>query len=332
MPIGPTLIIDKSTLQSLTVEEANWLSHHFHTNLIEPLFVEIIGALTAADRRDAVADVAALAKKMLGMGLTTTPNMRHRDLIMGNLLGLKLEMDGRIILDGVARIPLPDGRTMLYQGEPPEIEALRRLAEGTFTEREKEGATLLRKFKADVDLRRIREVFAPTPERYKAKELNEILSIVDKVLDGRGPYDALRRAINDLHLPDKYRAKIIRRWKQVGRPSLREFAPYAHHVLRVEHCFDMAIGMGLISDKDSNSFIDAMYLYYLPFCEVFASSDKLHRTLTPLFLRPDQRFVWGLISKSTRQSLPLTMRLYPRISKAPDLRHMHICRPETEIF
>jgi hypothetical protein len=51
--------------------------------------------------------------------------------------------------------------------------------------------------------------------------------------------------------------------------------------------------MGLISDKDSNSFIDAMYLYYLPFCEVFISGDKLHRTLTPLFLRPDQRFVWG---------------------------------------
>jgi hypothetical protein len=148
MPVGPTLIIDKSALQSLTVEEANWLSHHFHANLIEPLFVEIIGALTATDRRDAVADVAALAKKMLGMGLTTTPNMRHRELIMGNLLGLKLEMDGRIVLDGVAQIPLPDGRTMLFQGEPPEIEALRRLAEGTFTEREKEGAALLRKFKA----------------------------------------------------------------------------------------------------------------------------------------------------------------------------------------
>jgi hypothetical protein len=88
MPIGPTVVIDKSTLQSLREDEMKWLSHHFHLNLIEPLFVEIVGALTATDRRDTIADVAGLAKKMLGIGLTTTPNMRHRDLIIANLLGL----------------------------------------------------------------------------------------------------------------------------------------------------------------------------------------------------------------------------------------------------
>src|SRR6266705_2737839 len=42
MPIGPTLILDKSTLQSLQNEEARWIGHHFHVNLIEPLYVEIL--------------------------------------------------------------------------------------------------------------------------------------------------------------------------------------------------------------------------------------------------------------------------------------------------
>jgi hypothetical protein len=42
---GPTLILDKSTLQSFRVEEAKWLSHHYHTNLVSPLYVEIIGGV-----------------------------------------------------------------------------------------------------------------------------------------------------------------------------------------------------------------------------------------------------------------------------------------------
>jgi hypothetical protein len=152
MPVGPTLIIDKSTLQSLSVDEAKWLSHHFHPNLIEPLFVEIVGALTATDRRDPVADVAALAKKMLGMGLTTTPNMRHRDLIIGNLLGVEFNLDGRIVLHAAQPVPQEGNTGIWFLPEPPEIEALRRLAKGKFVDREKEGAALLRKFIADVGI------------------------------------------------------------------------------------------------------------------------------------------------------------------------------------
>jgi hypothetical protein len=303
MPIGPTLIIDKSTLQSLTIEEAKWLSHHFHPNLIEPLFVEIVGALTATDRRDPVADVAALAKKMLGMGLTTTPNMRHRDLVVGNLLGLEFAMDGRIVFEGVQPIPRQRSRAVLFIPEPPQIEALRRLAEGKFVDREKEGAALLRRFIADVDLRRIREVFETTPAGYKVGDLNEVLAIVDRMLDGRGRYDALRRAIDHLHIPKRYRAKIVRRWKLMGGLPFKDFAPYSYYVLRVETCFDLALGMGLISASDSKNFIDIMYAYYLPFCEVFVSTDKLHRQIIPLFLREDQRFVWGADIKSDASKL-----------------------------
>ena len=149
-----------------------------------------------------------------------------------------------------------------------------------------------------MDLRQIREIFEPTPERYQAKNLNEVLAIVDKILDGRGPYDALRRAIDYLHIPKRYRPQIVRQWKLKGRPPFKDFAPYSHYVFRVEACFDMAIGMGLVPARDSKNFIDIMYAYYLPFCEVFASTDKLHRQMIPLFLRDNQRFVWGTDIKS----------------------------------
>ena len=36
-----------------------------------------------------------------------------------------------------------------------------------------------------------------------------------------------------------------------------------------------------------------MYLFYLPFCMVFVSSDWIHKECSPLFLRNDQTFVWG---------------------------------------
>jgi hypothetical protein len=40
--------------------------------------------------------------------------------------------------------------------------------------------------------------------------------------------------------------------------------------------------------------VDIAYLFYLPFCMLFVSSDKLHRRCTPYFLRDDQKFLWGL--------------------------------------
>ncbi len=35
------------------------------------------------------------------------------------------------------------------------------------------------------------------------------------------------------------------------------------------------------------------YLFYLPFSMVFVSSDRLPRACAPLFLRPEQEFLWG---------------------------------------
>ena len=37
--------------------------------------------------------------------------------------------------------------------------------------------------------------------------------------------------------------------------------------------------------------VDIAYVYYLPFCHVFVSTDNLHKRVVPLFLRPDQTFV-----------------------------------------
>ena len=58
--------------------------------------------------------------------------------------------------------------------------------------------------------------------------------------------------------------------------------------------FHIAIAAHLISPERPSNRTDIAYLFYLPFCMMFVSSDKLHRETANLFLRADQEFVWGL--------------------------------------
>jgi hypothetical protein len=51
---------------------------------------------------------------------------------------------------------------------------------------------------------------------------------------------------------------------------------------------------GRISKDRASNKADIAYLYYLPFCMVFTSSDSLHAKTVPLFLRDRQQFLGGL--------------------------------------
>ncbi len=60
----------------------------------------------------------------------------------------------------------------------------------------------------------------------------------------------------------------------------------------------IAIAANLISNERPSSRVDVAYLFYLPFCMMFVSSDRLHEKCAPLFMRDDQGFVWGPELKS----------------------------------
>ena len=63
--------------------------------------------------------------------------------------------------------------------------------------------------------------------------------------------------------------------------------------MRVELFYFFAVAAHLISEQRASNRVDISYLHYLPFGHMFVSTDKLHRKCAPLFLRDDQRFVWG---------------------------------------
>jgi len=110
-----------------------------------------------------------------------------------------------------------------------------------------------------------------------------------------------------LQVPWEIQSAAVARWSAQGRQPLRALAPYFRHMYLVELFYNLAIGADLISRvrpaKRADNKIDIAYLYYVPFCRVFASSDSLHERVIPLFLREDQSFVKGSLLKADLKKL-----------------------------
>jgi hypothetical protein len=107
------------------------------------------------------------------------------------------------------------------------------------------------------------------------------------------PEQQLALLFSFVHIPQQLWSPIIQRWSDAGFPSLAEYANYAAHVLKVELFFQIALAANLISSDRASNRADIAYLFYLPFCNIFVSGDKLHRRCSPVFLNKRQDFVWG---------------------------------------
>ena len=130
----------------------------------------------------------------------------------------------------------------------------------------------------------------------ETSEVN-VRDLVSEVLAGHPGQAGIRFGLALLGVPIEFHDEVIGRWAAGGKRPIGEFAPYFRHMFSVDFFFQLAIAADLISrvrpaGKADNK-VDIAYLYYLPFCMVFVSSDKLHERVVPLFLRDDQSFVKG---------------------------------------
>jgi hypothetical protein len=138
-------------------------------------------------------------------------------------------------------------------------------------------------------------------------------------------FERLRVAVTFFNVPHHLHEPILRRWDEAGRPPLPEFARYTAYALTVELFFQMALAGDLISTERPSNRMDIAYLFYLPFCQVFISGDRLHRRCAPLFMRPNQEFVWALDLKADLSRMNAYYLAYPNRSGSAGLRHSHIC-------
>ncbi|PWC74502.1 hypothetical protein [Azospirillum sp. TSH64] len=296
MSLGPTLIYDKSLLQSLNQEEAFWLERHFRGVLTPVFLIEVLGDLKKTPRgeRTPEAIVGGLAAKVGPLG--TFSNIDHHSLVIQDLLGNPVAMTGRPVVRGGRRVRDRTGKIGVVFDEAPEMEALRRWQEGDFEGMEHALAAQWRQAVAEIDLQTTAKSLNFVRSHWREiKTLDDVARIAKTLVDDRGEnFKTLKAALDALQIPKELWTKIQQRWREMKCPCLRLFAPYAAHVFAVEMFFLIGLGAELIqTSKKAKTRVDIAYLYYLPFCMAFTSSDDFHRQTVPLFMNEQQRFIHG---------------------------------------
>lgn len=204
-------------------------------------------------------------------------------------------MEHRILLAGGQYLTSGNRRGLVFE-HPPEMEALYPWQDGRFLEVERYFAKVWRRALEQLD---IAAASARLNGGARIRDLADAKRTADEIVRRDGQrYALLRFALDSLQIPSQFGRDVIRRWKSEGGPPFVEFAPYAAYVLTVNLCFALAVGAGLESSERPSHQIDLAYLYYLPFCFVFTSNDRLHERMASLFLGHNQTFVKGSDLKS----------------------------------
>ena len=292
--MGPITLFDKSFLQSLSVDESVFFDHFFYP-VISPLFyIETLADLEKAVRQ------GRTPEQEVGIIASKTPEMHggvcahHTSLCLANLMGHSVPMNGTI--------PVPGGRPVKANGQrgfvfkpSQEHEAFSRWQKGRFLEVERYFARAWRASLNSMDLLAVAAAIKGMGiNPSTCKSLDHAKAMADTIVKGtRNNVDRMKLAFLILGIPRESEIFILLNWGDAGLSPLYSYAPYASHVLMVEIFFQIALAANLIATERASNRVDVAYLFYLPFCMIFVSSDKLHRRCAPLFLGPDQDFLWG---------------------------------------
>ena len=302
--MGPNTLFDKSFLQSLSTDESVWFDNYFNAAITPVFLAETLGDLWKQPR------AGKTSEEEVGIIAAKTPEMNgaicpfHLDMCIQDLIGNHVALTGQIPISDLRPV-FRDGMEGAIAEVSDEAKALHRWREDRFLEVERDYGARWRRYVEELDLASIKTSMTQFGvNAQKCKTVQAALAFADQAIDGltktAGRFDSMLEALG---IPQRARPNIKERWKRKGKPPLRLYAPYAAHILRVELFFHIALGANLISSTRPSNKIDIAYLYYLPFCDLFVSSDKLHRTCAPLFMRLDQEFIWGLDLKADLAAL-----------------------------
>ncbi len=291
--MGPNIILDKSTFQGLSHEEHVMLWMYFKECVTVTLFREVQGDLAKQDPKGARAKVQELARKFMGSGGVV--NMDYLTLGRESLLGATIPMTGQIIPIEASSHRDEQGRLGVVIGLSWFNRTILRWADGIVSASEEADAAAWRSAGRSLSFTALQQALtkqhlllpAPTSP-------TSTVATAESLLREPGLQELwLKWLIQQLGLSQSGGDRVLRRW--ATRPQfqlLKGFAPYAHHCLRATLALLVAVRHRYVSWQPTHM-VDLQYLYYLPFCQVFASDDKVHRLLAPQLLRRNQDFVRG---------------------------------------
>ncbi|MFH1562235.1 MAG: hypothetical protein ABIF11_02275 [Nitrospirota bacterium] len=202
--------------------------------------------------------------------------------------------------------------------EPQEIEAFQRWQKHQFLEIER---TIAKKWRKDLEISVLKDRYKIFQQIFSVfdvpKSLSELKRQVNSIIENSHQKKILNYGLFIIGvLPEKHN-EIMQKWENSGRKSIREFAPYFAYILSVDLFFYLGSAANLFSSfrHPQTHMVDIAYLYYLPFCNIFVSNDKLHIGIIPFFLRSDQTFVNGSDFKADLSALDQHYSALPEETK-----------------
>ena len=280
--MGPTLLCDKSTIQTLVQKAPELLHHYFQVNIPPILVREILGDL-AKDNMDsrAVGQVKSLAKRVASLYATT--NVDFRQLIEGEAAGFAVSFDRRPVVSGGKQLRSTGGEIGIQLPVDPTEQALNRWRDGDFKFSEQLASFVWRESKASLNwkgsLAKLTGLYSPSLKRRTT--LPDTLEFVDDLM-AASPDPLSQWAAEEFELKLDPRKKF--------RHHFLSQLPYAGFCIRGTLLGLWAMEFGLVSPKQDNQ-LDMEYLYYLPFCNAFATRDKCQKTIAIALLDKKQEIV-----------------------------------------
>ena len=280
--MGPTLLCDKSTIQTLVQKAPELLHHYFQLNIPPILVREVLGDL-AKDGTDsrALQIVKSLAKKLASV--YATANVDFRQLIEGEAAGFPVSFDYRPVVSGGKQLRSTGGEIGIQLPDDPTEQAFNRWRVGNFDLPEQLTSFVWREIKATLNWRdslaKLKGHYSPSLKRRTT--LSDTLEFVDDLMAAT-PDFLSQWAVEEFGL--KLDPK-----KKFRRQSLSQF-PYAGFCIRATLLALWAMHFGLVSSKQDNQ-LDLEYLYYLPFCNAFSTNDKFQKTIANALLDTKQELV-----------------------------------------
>ena len=297
--MGLIILLDKSTFNCLNYDEMSVFNRFYFFNITPILIVEVLGDLTKTYKSggSSAERVKHFANKLYQAD--SGINMNCYPLIHGSLAGNQPPMMGSIVVDGGKDVTDKDGKKGVYLDMPAEEMALDRWRSGKFLEAEELLSERWRKLTRNIDISKLQKIKWSLPDKIvNSRDIKEIMQTLNEVMAApEYQADLLKLMLEEFQINQQFASAVFLRWEREQIKNLNTFAPYAFYCLKAFMLFCIALSKNLIGEKPTNR-IDLEYLYYLPFCMVFSSGDKVHNLLAPPLLREDQTFVDGALLKS----------------------------------
>jgi hypothetical protein len=329
--MGPTIILDKSSLQALSQQELEFLYRYYTVNIPPILVIEILGDLHKPGDAGSLTgkDVQQLSNKLLQMD--SAINHHYSSLLVNSLIGNDVISDGRpiVLADRVVRDK--EGRRGVIFEQSAEEQAILRWRLGQFSDADRILSRRWRESTRQIDLNETAKKYGVFQSRAKhSKNLHELIAIIDELTVESGTQrELLTIMLYEFNIDPQTASIIFHRWENNTDKLIRDFAPYAFFVFRITLVFYIGLLQKFIGTRSTNR-IDLEYTYYLPFTKIFCSRDHFHISFVPEFLQGNQKFLLGDELKQDLKNIVNELDVLNGMEREEWLKKNGHCPPEQE--